>query len=174
MAKTRLNSNPVQASEYISKISDNSQRMMEAMDDIVWSIKPDNDTIQKITGRMREFATSVLEAKDIDLDFKVDENVKDVKLDMEARRDFFLIFKEAINNIAKYARSGQVHVYVACHQQRLILSIKDDGVGFDVHAADSGKSLGNMQKRAENLKARLLVQSKPGEGTKITLNLPVS
>ena len=174
MAKTRLNSNPVQASEYISKISDNSQRMMEAMDDIVWSIKPDNDTIQKITGRMREFATSVLEAKDIDLDFKVDENVKDVKLDMEARRDFFLIFKEAINNIAKYARSGQVHVYVACHQQRLILSIKDDGVGFDVQAADSGNGLGNMQKRAENLKARLQVQSKPGEGTKITLNLPVS
>ena len=174
MAKTRLNSNPVQASDFISKISDNSQRMMEAMDDIVWSIKPDNDTIQKITGRMREFATSVLEAKDIELDFKVDENVKDVKLNMEARRDFFLIFKEAVNNIAKYARCSHVFIHVAYHQQRLILSIKDDGIGFNVQAADNGNGLGNMQKRTESLKGRLQVQSKPGEGTKITLNLPVS
>ena len=122
---------------------------------------------------MREFATSVLEAKDIDLEFKVDENVKDVKLNMEARRDFFLIFKEAVNNIAKYARCKHVFIHVAFHQQRLILSIKDDGIGFNVQEADNGNGLGNMQKRTESLKGRLQVQSKPGEGTKITVNLPV-
>lgn len=100
MAKSKLNTDNVRASEYLGKISDNSQRMMEAMDDIVWSIKPMNDSMQKITARMREIATSVLEAKDIDLQFRSDDSTEEVKMDMEARRDFFLLFKEAINNIA--------------------------------------------------------------------------
>ena len=174
MTKTKMAEDPVKASEYIGKISDNSQRMMEAMDDIVWSIKPANDSMQKITARMREFATSILEAKDIELDFKVDEKVNDVKLNMEARRDFFLIFKEAINNVAKYSRCGKCSIHISLHQHRLLLDVHDNGIGFDVNKADSGNGLSNMHKRAEAMKGRVSIQSKPGEGTQVTLNLPVS
>src|SRR5690606_31349025 len=56
MAKTKIGIDPAKSSEYISKISENSQRMMDAMDDIVWSIKPQNDTMEKLLARMREFA----------------------------------------------------------------------------------------------------------------------
>jgi signal transduction histidine kinase len=148
--------------------------MMEAMDDIVWSIKPANDSMQKITARMREFATSLLEAKDIALDFTVDEKVNDVKLNMEARRDFFLIFKEAVNNVAKYSRCSKCSIHISLHQHRLLLDVKDNGIGFDVNKADSGNGLSNMQKRAEALKGRVTIQSKPGDGTQVTLNLPVT
>jgi ligand-binding sensor domain-containing protein/two-component sensor histidine kinase len=173
MAKTKMADDPVKSSEYIGKISDNSQRMMEAMDDIVWSIKPANDSMQKITARMREFATSLLEAKDIEMDFKVDDKIYDIKLNMEARRDFFLIFKEAVNNVAKYSRCNKCSVHISLHQHRLLLDVKDNGIGFDVSKADSGNGLSNMQKRAEALNGRVSIQSKPGEGTQITLNMPV-
>jgi ligand-binding sensor domain-containing protein/two-component sensor histidine kinase len=173
MAKTKMTDDPRKTSEYISKISDSSQRMMEAMDDIVWSIRPDNDSMQKITARMREFATGILEAKDIELDFKVDEKVNDLKLNMEARRDFFLIFKEAVNNVAKYSHAEKCSIHISFHQHRLLLDVQDNGVGFDVNNADSGNGLSNMQKRAEALKGRMTVQSKPGEGTQVTLNMPV-
>ncbi len=173
MTKTKIADDPVKASEYIGKISDNSQRMMEAMDDIVWSIKPANDSMQKITARMREFATSILEAKDIELDFKVDEKVNDIKLNMEARRDFFLIFKEAVNNVAKYSRCSKCSIHISLHQHRLLLNVQDNGIGFDVNKADSGNGLSNMQKRAEAMKGRISIQSKPGEGTQVTLNMPV-
>ncbi len=173
MAKTKVAEDPVKTSEYIGKISDNSQRMMEAMDDIVWSIKPANDSMQKITARMREFATSILEAKDIELDFKVDEKVNDIKLNMEARRDFFLLFKEALNNVAKYSHCSKCIIHTSLHQHRLLLDVKDNGVGFDVNKADSGNGLSNMQKRAEALKGRVSIQSRQGEGTRVTLNLPV-
>ncbi|MBL0882203.1 MAG: hypothetical protein IBJ16_02435 [Chitinophagaceae bacterium] len=172
MAKSKLNTDNVRASEYLGKISDNSQRMMEAMDDIVWSIKPMNDSMQKITARMREIATSVLEAKNIDLDFRIDPSIEEVKLNMEARRDFFLIFKEAVNNIAKYSRATGAKVHLALHQNRLIMMVQDDGIGFDLDKAD-GNGLGNMYKRAAALKGRIHIQSKPGEGTQITLNIPV-
>ena len=172
MAKSKLNTDNVRVSEYLGKISDNSQRMMEAMDDIVWSIKPMNDSMQKITARMREIATSVLEAKDIDLDFRTDPSIEEVKMDMEARRDFFLVFKEAINNIAKYSHANKAQVHLALHHHRLIMIVQDDGIGFDIDKAD-GNGLGNMYKRAASLKGRIQIQSKPGEGTRITLNIPV-
>jgi signal transduction histidine kinase len=173
MAKTKMADDPVKTSEYIGKISDNSQRMMEAMDDIVWSIKPANDSMQKITARMWEFATGILEAKDIDLDFKVDEKVNEVKLNMEARRDFFLIFKEAVNNVAKYSRCSKCSIHISLHQHRLLLDVADNGIGFNVNRADDGNGLSNMQKRAEALKGRVSIHSKPGEGTQVTLNMPV-
>jgi len=173
MAKTRLQVDTVKTSEYISKITENSQRMMEAMDDIVWSIKPDNDTMQKIIVRMKEFALSVLEAKEMSVRFIMDENVGAVRLNMEARRDFFLIFKEAINNTAKYSRARNVIIHLACHQRRLVLTIKDDGIGFDPQKAD-GNGLGNMEKRAQSLKGRLQLVTKEGEGTRITLNIPIA
>ena len=173
MTKTKMAEDPVKASEYVGKISDNSQRMMEAMDDIVWSIKPANDSMQKITARMREFATGILEAKDIELDFNVDEKVNDVKLNMEARRDFFLLFKEAVNNVAKYSRCSKCSIHISLHQHRLLMDVQDNGVGFDVNKADSGNGLSNMQKRAEALKGRVSIQSKSSEGTQVTLNMPV-
>ena len=173
MAKSRMSTDPVKTTEYLGKISDNSQRMMDAMDDIVWSIKPSNDSMQKIAARMREFATNVLEAKEIELDFRVDESVFDITLDMEARRDFFLVFKEAINNAAKYSKANMVVVRVAAKHKRLVLLVEDNGIGFDPEIADSGNGLGNMQKRADAMHGRLHFVSKPGEGTHVTVNIPI-
>jgi ligand-binding sensor domain-containing protein/two-component sensor histidine kinase len=173
MAKSRVAIDPVKTGEYLGKISDNSQRMMDAMDDIVWSIKPSNDSMQKIVARMREFATNVLEAKEIEFDFRVDESVFDITLNMEARRDFFLVFKEAINNAAKYSKASMVVSRIGLHHKRLVLLVEDNGVGFDAETADGGNGLCNMQKRADSMHGRLQFMSKPGEGTHVTLNIPV-
>jgi len=171
MAKNKVEVDNSKTSEYLTKISEYSERMMDAMDDIVWSIKPSNDSMQKIAARMREFATNVLEAKDIDFEFNVDENVYDVKLDMEARRDFFLIFKEAVNNSAKYSKAENVLIHLSMKNRRLLLVVKDDGVGFDLAEAD-GNGLGNMQKRADQLNGDINIQSKKGEGTTVNLTIP--
>jgi signal transduction histidine kinase/ligand-binding sensor domain-containing protein len=173
MAKTKLATDPVRTTDYLGKISDNSERMMEAMDDIVWSIKPSNDSMQKITARMREFATNVLEAKEIELEFNVQEEVYDVKLDMEARRDFFLVFKEAVNNAAKYSKATVVNILIAMKNKKLQFVIKDNGGGFDVQSADSGNGMGNMRKRAEAMQGQLSIISDVGKGTTVTLKIPV-
>ncbi|WP_026764630.1 ligand-binding sensor domain-containing protein [Sediminibacterium salmoneum] len=172
MAKARI-SDPSKTGEYLNKISDNSQRMMEAMDDIVWSIKPSNDSMQKILARMREFAINVCEAKDIQLEFESSEAVNEVKLNMEARRDFFLIFKEAINNSAKYAKCTKIKVEASVIGNRLSLLILDNGIGFNVQEADNGNGLGNMRKRADALNGKMNIQSQINTGTTIYLEIPV-
>jgi signal transduction histidine kinase len=173
MAKTKLLNDPVKTSEYISKITDNSQQMMEAMDDIVWSIKPDNDNMLKIVARMREYASGILEPKDIEIIFNTGERLHELKLDMETRRDVFLIFKEAVNNIAKYAHCTKTEINIKYLNQRLVMSIRDNGVGFDLNKADSGNGMGNMQKRAERLNGIVKIKSEPGQGTEVVMNIPV-
>jgi signal transduction histidine kinase len=168
-----MTTDPVRTGEYLSKISENSQRMMEAMDDIIWSIKPSNDSMQRIAARMREFATSVLEAKEIDLEFVIREDIYDVKLNMEARRDFFLVFKEAVNNAAKYSGAEKVWVTVSMENRRLSLIVKDNGRGFDINCENDGNGLGNMRKRTDHMNGRLSIQSKPGAGTTVTVSLPL-
>lgn len=174
MAKTKLLTDPVKTSQYISKITDNSQYMMEAMDDIVWSIKPDNDNMQRIVARMREYASSILEPKDIEIDFNIDEKIDDLKLNMETRRDVFLIFKEALNNSAKYSHCTKIGIYITFDNRKLTINITDNGNGFDIHKADSGNGLGNMQKRAEALHGTISIKSNEGKGTQILLVVPVN
>lgn len=174
MAKMKVEKDSAKTSEYLVKISDNSSRMMEAMDDIVWSINPMNDSMQRITARMREFATGVLEARNIDFTFRVDEEVQDLKLDMEARRDFFLLFKEAVNNLAKYSQCKHAVIDISIQKERLIMKIMDDGIGFDVLHADGGNGLFNMKKRAQSLNGSLAIESNPGSGTRVLLDVPLT
>ncbi|OOG74805.1 sensor histidine kinase [Algoriphagus sp. A40] len=171
MAKTKIGTDPAKSSEYISKISENSQRMMEAMDDIVWSIKPQNDTMEKLIARMREFANEALESKDILFNMEIDEKVLGMKLSMDARRDLFLIFKEGINNAAKYSKATRLLISFELEKSIFIMKIKDYGVGFDLNDLDDGNGLENMKKRAANLNGTLTINSKPGEGTELILNI---
>ncbi|MBC8054348.1 MAG: hypothetical protein H7Y13_14905 [Sphingobacteriaceae bacterium] len=174
MVKLKIKSDTKSAEDYIDKISDNSVRMMESMDDIVWSIKPSNDSIQKITARMREFAAGILEPKNIEYTFMLDEKVKEITLDMEARRDLFLIFKEAINNLAKYSRATTANINFYKKDKKLILQIEDNGRGFIVKESENGNGLINMKKRSDRLKAKFSIKSEINKGTEICLELPLT
>jgi signal transduction histidine kinase len=174
MAKSKMAEDAVSTTEYLTKISDNSTRMMEAMDDIVWSIDPLNDDMAKTVARMREFANEILEARDIEVDFCVEEEVDEAFLNMQERRDFFLIYKEAINNAAKYANCSKVTIALRYKASIMSLSINDDGAGFVVAEAESGNGLNNMQKRAANLGGSLVITSSPGAGTTVLLQFKIT
>jgi signal transduction histidine kinase len=123
---------------------------------------------------MREFATGVLEAKNIDFSFRVDEQVQELKLDMEARRDLFLLYKEAINNLAKYSQCQKATVDMSIQKNKLIMKISDDGIGFDVNNSDGGNGLINMQKRAQSLNGRLSIESEIKMGTRVHLEVSLT
>ncbi|RYG02996.1 MAG: hypothetical protein EOO02_09375, partial [Chitinophagaceae bacterium] len=165
MAKMKVSSDSGKTREFIEKISENSNRMMEAMDDIVWSINPMNDNMQKVAARMREFATGVFEAKNITYSFTVDEAIHDLKLDMEARRDFFLLFKESVNNLAKYSKCVRAEIEILLQKNTLTMRISDDGIGFDTRLVESGNGLINIRKRALSLGGTISIKTAPGMGT---------
>lgn len=173
MAHSKFESDPVKSKNFISKISENSQRMLESMDDIIWSIKPQNDSIERLISRMREFANQTLEGKEIGYQFLVDPKVNGMKLSMDARRNLFLIFKEGINNAAKYSKAKQVEISFGIEQGSFWMRIKDNGCGFDTESVINGNGLENMKKRAAAVQGSLQIRSKKDKGTSLLLTLNI-
>ena len=116
----------------LQKITDYTQQSMEAMNDIVWMINTRNDRFENIMVRMRTLAAEFSETSDCKLHLDFDENLNGVKLNMEERKNFYLIYKEAINNTAKYAGCKSLWVEMKLNQNTVTLKVRDNGKGFDV------------------------------------------
>ncbi|AIZ63132.1 hypothetical protein PK28_04490 [Hymenobacter sp. DG25B] len=167
---------PDQAAALLDQIGDSSRRMLDSMDDIVWAINPAHDTMEAVTTRMRIFASEVLEARGLDFSFTATPEVQGLRLQMRARREFYLLFKEAINNLAKYARCRHATIHLDHQHHHLLLTVRDDGVGFDLQAPaqGGGNGLANMQARAAALHGKLEIRTAPGQGTELRLSVPLN
>ncbi len=159
---------------YLQRISESAARMMEGMGDIVWSINPENDTLEKLLVRMKEFAAEILEPKNISYSFLVCDELDKIKLSVEARKNLYLIFKESLNNAAKYSEGSAVVIAINLYNNKLHLSVRDNGKGFDSSTIRYGNGLNNMAERAQSLQGKLTRQSAPGQGTEIVAELPIT
>jgi signal transduction histidine kinase len=148
--------------------------MMENMSDIVWSINPKNDSIEQVVLKMKEFAGEILEPKDIEHAFEIDTSIVHLKFDVEKRKNLFLIFKEAVNNAAKYSEGSKVLIALSVKNDRLLFSIFDNGKGFDVNEITQGNGLINMKERAASMGGKLSQSSHPGNGTRVELDMPIT
>ena len=160
-----------QAEIILERISENSKEIVDNMSDIVWAINPKNDLLQFMEDRMHSFISAVCSSKNIIPHFnQID--FHELKLPMEMRKNIFLIFKEAVNNAAKYSNCKNIFIRIEKGHGKLCLSVTDDGEGFDTTNAKNGNGLHNMQKRALELNGEIFMDSKPGEGTTIKLVVP--
>jgi len=157
----------------LETIGENSRKMLDAMTDIVWTIKPENDQFEKIISRMRSFAYELLGAKKIDFEFVADGDVAKMKLPAEVRKNLYLIFKEATNNMVKYGGANKAMFAIKKEKNSLTMLIRDNGKGFDISQSTNGNGLQNMKKRADEINGQLLIESSPGQGTTIQLNVAV-
>lgn len=179
VAKIYENQNKKQAvMDTLSKINSASFNMISEMNDIVWAIDPKNDQVEKILTRMDSFAKPLFVAKNISFNITYNQNVKELELQMEKRKNMYLIFKESVNNALKYADCKNFSVSFELHSQRLEMIIKDDGAGFDVTKAGlrntlAGNGLQNMRTRAEEIKGQLSITSLQGKGTEIRLSFHI-
>ncbi len=145
----------------LGKIGDTSREMIDNMSDIVWSVNPKNDTAKHLVERMRVFAGDLVASSEIQLNFNSDAHAEDVKLTMEQRKNIFLIFKETVYNTIKYSGGKNLYIDIKRDHKNLLLTIKDDGTGFDVnnYKSKNGNGLKNMRHRAEEVGAKLEIES---------------
>jgi len=152
----------------LQKIKDRSSAIMEKMDDIVWTINP------QLLYRMTEFAAEMLEPLNIRYSFEQKGDFSSVKLDIGKRKDLYLLFKEAVNNAAKYSQCSNLYVRLWQDRDSLRLEIADDGKGFVEEGVRNGNGLNNMRERAASMVARIRIDSALGQGTCIGLDLPIT
>ena len=155
----------------LDMIGVNSRKIIESMSDIVWTINPENDSFEKIIVRMRSFAHQLLKAKKIEYTFDVDEKLNKIVLPMQVRKNFYLVFKEAITNVIKYSQARRVAIFLFEKNKTIMLRIRDNGRGIPVNAETQGNGLLNMSRRAAEINAELNIISGEGAGTEIELML---
>lgn len=159
---------------YLQKIKDNSGIMMESMSDIVWAINPMNDSIEKVLLRMKEFAAEMLEPAKMNYYFKVEGNLGKSLLNLEERKDLYMIFKEAINNAVKYSEATEISINLTVQNNVLQLQVTDNGKGFNSENNYSGNGLRNMNSRALAMLATLTIHSIQNAGTTILLRKSIT
>jgi two-component system sensor histidine kinase DegS len=85
------------------------------------------------------------------------------------------VYKEALHNVVKHARADQVKAVLGCRGTTVTCLIQDNGVGFDVSRERQGHyGLRNMQRRVEALGGRVILTSRCGRGTALTIELPLT
>lgn len=164
------------ATEPLSKITDVSNELVGTMSDIVWSINPSKDHLSDLTQRMRRFASDSFSPSGISLQFDASHAEDGIVVNSNIRRELFLIFKEAVNNIVKHSGARHARVSIGRQGSNLALRIEDDGVGFDPRSEGDGEGNGipSIRKRAVEINAELEIGPIANGGTFVEVKLPFS
>jgi len=176
MARNEMD-NSIQLENYLKKIQSNVTELSAGMRDFLWVLDPQQDSLFETISRLKDYGDSSL--SDIGVRFTLNgmnANYREIALPMNTRRDILQIFKEAINNCVKYAEASRVVLTVRVVEDQIVISLSDDGKGFD----PSGEVMRNkyglsiMRERAKKIDAELLITSQKNKGTTISLkcNIP--
>lgn len=156
---------------YVENISNYSLQVSDTINDIIWNVSPKFNTLEDTRNKIAKYASESLDAANINYKMHFDEEAKEVELPDRFKYNIYLIAKEAINNCAKYSQATEVVINILSKKNILTLEIIDNGIGFSETAFKLGNGLTNMQKRAEELNAGLIVRSALNKGTRIELKL---
>ena len=155
--------------DLLTKIEENAKDTLEALDDIIWLVKPSNDKFSNLSMHIRQYAIPLFEGKDIKFEIDFPETIADVALPMETRRNIFLIIKESVNNLVKYSQCTEALIKAEHSGNEILFTVKDNGKGFNPETPTSRSGIQNLHSRAKQINADININSVEGEGTEITL-----
>ena len=152
----------------LSRISDYSRNVNTSLSEIVWAITPKHDSLDSLLVFMRAHIHKMFEGAGITYQINFPEQYQNHPLHPDLKRNIFLVLKESLNNILKYAQAKNVDVSFSIDGDNFEMKIKDDGIGFDLHQKqETGNGLQNMKFRAEQSNGVFSIHSKPNSGTEI-------
>jgi signal transduction histidine kinase len=159
--------------ESLLSIARIARESVSSMSDIVWAINPKRESLLDLTRRMRQHAEELFTSRGIALRFDAPAVRLTLKLSMDVRRDLLLIYKEAVSNAARHSRCSAVEIDLRVDGSQLVLTVTDNGVGFDVSEESEGQGRVSMRGRAQRIKGTIEITSGNNAGTRVRLSVPV-
>lgn len=157
----------------ITTIGSTARDVIDQMNEIIWSLTPKYDTLEGLVNYVRYTLNKLLDASDTEYTLNISEELPEIQLTPDFRRNVFFIFKEAIANVFKHSGASHVEITITVLEEELRMTIQDNGTGM--HDMDDGRvhfGLQNMQARAKAIGANLVIESNK-QGTAIRFLVPL-
>jgi signal transduction histidine kinase len=151
--------------------------LTRSMDEIVWAINPQHDTLEDLVAYLESFAQDFLETAGVRCRLDVPPQLPVVPLTADARHNLFLAFKEALHNVVKHSGATEVRIAAGLAPAEFALTVEDDGCGFSpdkVAREGFGNGLANMSLRLTKIGGQFEIEPVIGRGTKVTFIVPLT
>ena len=175
---------PDEAIKNVERIGDSARHMIRTMDEIVWAVDPQHDTLDSLTSYLGKLAQELMSAAGIRCRLDFPAQLPSWPLTAEVRHNLFLAFKEAVHNVAKHSAASEVQISLVIEPAGFTLMVEDNGSGFEPELVagktmqsgnrqPSRNGLVNMRQRMQEIGGYCEIQSERSRGTKLKFHLPV-
>jgi signal transduction histidine kinase len=155
--------------KHLSKVKYNIQEAITSIRDLIWVLDDSKDSVQDLFLRASQFGSPLCEAHNMRYKQDISDDARNHKLQRDEKRNLYMILKEATNNACKYADATQFAISVQLSGKKPIITIADNGNGFDLLTANDGNGLKNISSRAVQIRYKFSIHSSIGAGTQIRL-----
>lgn len=173
LSRNALNE-PAKANDFLGQISRTAQAGVKSLDEIVWAVNPRNDTLPDLLDYTGQYALDFVASAGLQCRLDFPDAPPPLEVSGDVRHAIFLIIKEALHNVVKHAQASSVKIGFACTDTEMRWQVEDDGKGFAQGANNALEDgLRNMRQRAAALGGQADIESRPGQGTQITVRIPL-
>jgi signal transduction histidine kinase len=171
---------PEELHDQIASISDASREVLHSLDEIVWAVNPQNDTLEHVASYIGQYAQDYFQMTGIACELDIPTQLPPYPLSSQMRHHLFLATHEAITNILKHSGATRAWIAMKLDRDDFEIRISDNGKGFNSHGpesgngAASGNGLTNMSQRLADIGGRCVIESAPGRGTNIRFTISLN
>jgi PAS domain S-box-containing protein len=165
---------PADAASHLRDVRDTAREALREMRLLIFELRPPELEKAGLAGALQARLDAVETRGGIQARLDVEGAAQAGRLPIAAQTELYYIAREALNNTLKHARARSVRVQLRCDGATASLDISDDGAGFALEQAQDGGGMGlaGMRERAQRIGGRLRIDSAPGAGTRIRVEIP--
>jgi hypothetical protein len=159
----------------LTRINDGLREALGAMDEVLWAVNPQRDTVRDFVTYICEYAQAYLQPAGIQCLLEVEPAMPSLDLELPLRRSLLLAVKEAITNVTRHAGAQQLVLRISLKDNSLEVAVEDNGQGF-VPDQCSGErhGLGNMVQRLNEVGGVCRIVSAPGAGCRVEFSVSLA
>jgi ligand-binding sensor domain-containing protein/signal transduction histidine kinase len=166
---------PEEVEAHAKQISQTARETTHALDEIVWTVNPSNDTLDGLINYVCKYAQEYLAMADLRYRLEVPSQLPNTPISPELRHNVFLAAKESVNNVVKHSRATSAWLRLHLEPHQFTLEIEDNGRGIAPADEKKGRSgLRNMRKRMEDIGGKFEMTAGAEGGAKVRLTAPLN
>ncbi|MCE9608826.1 MAG: histidine kinase [Chthoniobacter sp.] len=165
---------PEAAREDLRQLSLNTQQAVTSLDEVVWMVNPQNDTLASMAEFLAHYASGYLEPAHIACRIHAPIDWPALEVRAQVRHELVCAFKEALQNVVKHARAREVAITLRREAGEFVVTVADDGCGLPEVPGGLGKDgLANMKTRLACVGGTCEFSQRPTGGTEVTMRVPL-